>query len=690
VFCYNEAHVLSQTLTHYLRQGIDLVVVDNGSTDQSLQIIQGFRDNASQYPGRIHDLLSIRTEGYEWIKILRFACEYMHQKLSSYEWILVIDADAFYYSPVKEMTLLEFMGQVQKRGYTIINGKVYEFYPTDQDDLTIDSFSDRMQHYRIVTEWQQHKLFRYHPSVDFYSEAAHIVKRQSPRVWVGREFIYKHYPWTSYAHGLQKIFKDRKERFIEQKDNPRTHRQYLQLMPLKQDLVKDAKKLCLFNPRKAFIGKAAFLLLMRIPLLAHLVNLLATIRVKLSFLQYFHPAFIYDTRYTTAKLLYLEAKKLLTVWKIKKKIPSEIKGELISSLKSIVLSYNDVIHQEPGTTIFPHTYEFLMTNFCNAQCIFCNQCIGPEGRKEITLEKFKVMASNIPRNAAKIFFFSGGGEPLLCGDLFPIIRYVNEEFPWVQVAIRSNGLLIKKYAAELADLHISMLQISVHGDVATNNTMVQRTTTEEIFEGIALLNTHLKRTRKKIYLEFCPTVSKLNIGDLPRLIKKASALRVRRITATFCRYFSHDLDKPGGRLREEDSLFYHQDLYNHTINRCRWTAFWRGIWFRYEPIFTKDFKRRYCFQPWELILVDWDGEVFPCTGGEVWFHDKVDSGAYYFGNLLREHLHRSWNNPTYMRIRRTCSAAYKESFIPECHRCHNTICFEGPQIKEGHILRKPS
>jgi radical SAM protein with 4Fe4S-binding SPASM domain len=89
------------------------------------------------------------------------------------------------------------------------------------------------------------------------------------------------------------------------------------------------------------------------------------------------------------------------------------------------------------------------------------------------------------------------------------------------------------------------------------------------------------------------------------------------------------------------------------------------------------------------MIINWEGDVYPCTGGEVWFSKKVKSGQYHFGNLIKEHLSDFWNNETYTKIRRTCSRHDQEAFIPECHNCHNTLCFKGPDVKNGHILELP-
>ena len=111
-----------------------------------------------------------------------------------------------------------------------------------------------------------------------------------------------------------------------------------------------------------------------------------------------------------------------------------------------------------------------------------------------------------------------------------------------------------------------------------------------------------------------------------------------------------------------------------------------GVSFRHEPLFLEKFNEQHCCAPWYLMLVDWDGDVYPCTGGEVHFYEKVKSGAYHFGNLLKQDVSAFWFDELYTKLRRHILACYSEKYIPECDDCHNILCFKGPDLKDGHII----
>ena len=96
--------------------------------------------------------------------------------------------------------------------------------------------------------------------------------------------------------------------------------------------------------------------------------------------------------------------------------------------------------------------------------------------------------------------------------------------------------------------------------------------------------------------------------------------------------------------------------------------------------------RTYCRHPWKTMLIDHNGMVYPCPGGEARFAEKVDSGEYFFGNLLKQHLYECLAETAYNKLRRTLNKTTNEQFIPECHSCCMTTQFCGADKKSGHLI----
>lgn len=718
VFCYNEEHILGHTLEYYLRQGIDLVVFDNCSTDASPEIAARYRDEGG-FPGRLIDIVEVKTDGYEWGKILKAANDYMHAHLDDFDWILLIDADGFYQSPVSGANLLEFMADSQRSGYNLADGKVFDFIPTEKDDPSVENPVERMRYCRVEPfgPLAQHKIFRYHPSVDFHTQLGHTCERDDARPGPVR-FLYRHYPWVSYEHGVQKIFNDRMPRYVERKENPIYHVHYLELLPRREDLVKRAADYQIFELGREQVSRRAFYAIAArekaepavtaVRLAGRAVRFAGrAVKAAPRLVRRFMEVWSEDRKLAAGKVFGYPLKRFRERGKDSPGAAAcpDANATVACADPAVVAATNaaaarpeppavdksitneEIAEQKAYAVGFPLTYHFLMTTACNARCLFCNQD-PKQPLEEITLEKFRTMVSHIPVESARYFYLSGGGDPLLCRDFFPILNYINEEFPWIEVHVRTNGLLVKKYAAELAGTDIR-LEVSVHAaSDETNNRILQSKKAADIFEGIALLNQELEARGKTMDKAFFPALFKLNIHELPALIEKAAELVVGAVESYFCRFYLGEGYDHGERVREEDSLFHSRDEYDEVVTECEQLAASLGVCFMHEPKFTDEFCPKPCLEPWRMMLVDWNGEVFPCCGGEMWFRDKVTAGEYSFGNLLEEELYQLWNNETYVMIRRTLSPNYDDNLVAECADCHSILCFRGPSAEAGHFIRK--
>ncbi|MDD5255114.1 MAG: SPASM domain-containing protein [Candidatus Omnitrophica bacterium] len=683
LFCYNEEHILAECLSHYLRQGIDLVLADNHSTDSSVAIARTFQQN-NDTEGRITDILHIETQGFQWQKILRRACDYMHASLSDYEWIVLIDSDSFYYSPVKGLPLLGFMEHVSRAGYNIINGALHEFYPTEKDDPLILSPLERLRycHLHLRPDYPQHKIFRYHPTVDFYTRSGHICLRENPRVFP-LKFIFEHYPWVSYEHALKKIFKDRNSRLVERSISPEAHPQYLGLLPVKEELVRESCGLKLYDRDKLSVSNRKLSWLTRFALLYKIAGSAKTGLRSLWFLLGrgraaagdFVLLWAVNKRWLTRHLreLFVQAGRELR------------KSADYSHPPHRQVAVSEIIRQKDVVYGLPEDFHFLMTNFCNARCAFCNQYPSAE-MKEMRFRDFLTMLSHIP-TTKRTFYLSGGGEPLLCRDLFDIIRHVNAAYPETAVRIITNGLLIAQCADQLSRHKIDQLIISVHGGSRETSNAIFQVNGYDVFDNLKVLNERLKKSGNTIRKAFSCVVSQRNIDEIPLIIKMAGKLGVKEVKVLFRRFYRHT-GAQEGRFDGQDSLFFAQKKYNKAINSAKTLARRTGIALSCDPLFLSTPVERPCFQPWQNIVIDWDGNIYPCTGGEALFYNKVRSGDYYFGNLLQENLAQCWNNNMYIMIRRTCSRNYKRKWVAECGDCHNSLCFKGPDMESRHVMRR--
>jgi len=206
---YNERDIIEYTILHMRAQEVPLVVIDNGSTDGTFDIL-------GRYVGKaIIELARLETEFFEWGLLLRtlYKMALKHRP----EWLLMVDADEFLESPFPSLNLREAIELESSREYNLIQFNNFEFWPTEKDrDSSEPDIRKRVKYYSWNDDWQ-FKCFRDYPGTNIDEAGSHLpifprdVKvRLSPH-----KFIMRHYAIRSYEQGLRKAFDERLARYPE-------------------------------------------------------------------------------------------------------------------------------------------------------------------------------------------------------------------------------------------------------------------------------------------------------------------------------------------------------------------------------------------------------------------------------------------------------------------------------------------
>lgn len=163
-----------------------------------------------------------------------------------------------------------------------------------------------------------------------------------------------------------------------------------------------------------------------------------------------------------------------------------------------------------------------LTRNCNLNCIHCRAraTLGPH-QGELTTEECKKIIDDIASFASPTVILTGG-EPLMRGDLFEIIRYGNEK--GLRLVIAINGTLLDKdKALRLKELGIKRVSMSVDGKDSRSH---------DAFRGVqGSFDAVVKAAKilRGIGLPFQinTTVTRLNVEDLGEIyefVKAAGAV----------------------------------------------------------------------------------------------------------------------------------------------------------------------
>ena len=205
---YNEADIVEYTLLHMKAQQIPLVVIDNGSTDQTPQILMRYVGEA------IVELATLKTEffelGFLLRNLLKMAEEYKPK------WLMLIDADEFLESPFPSLNLKRSVELEDSRGHNLIQFNNFEFWPTERDNACEPDIRKRMKYYSWNDDYQ-FKCFRHYPEINIDETGSHLpVFPKGTSVSLSHEkFTMRHYAIRSYEHGLRKVFHERLPRYPE-------------------------------------------------------------------------------------------------------------------------------------------------------------------------------------------------------------------------------------------------------------------------------------------------------------------------------------------------------------------------------------------------------------------------------------------------------------------------------------------
>lgn len=232
---YNEEDIIEQVCKYLLDQGINVHIVDNWSTDSTLDIIESLM---GKYTNISYEVFPDREERqYVWFEILNRKVQYA--QANNYDWYIHYDADE-----IREScwggSLIEGIERVDKLGYNAIDHTVIDFRPVKngfkrtknpESYFKYFEFGRRPGHFAQVKAWKNIPGVEY----DLSSSGGHEVNFEGIHIFPYK-FLLKHYPLRSLEHMKRKIFMDRLPRFELEKKVHGWHSHYDQYMGKEEEL----------------------------------------------------------------------------------------------------------------------------------------------------------------------------------------------------------------------------------------------------------------------------------------------------------------------------------------------------------------------------------------------------------------------------------------------------------------------
>jgi len=145
---FNAVDVLEEVIEHALSQGIEPVVLDNGSTDGSYEVCEEFAKK------NLIKLKRYPTSNFDYGLVMRILYD-MALELKP-DWLMIHDQDELPETGLDNVTLKEFIKNEDAKGFNLIQFDVFEFFMTDNDNELEKSIKKKFKYY----SWQHDFTYR--------------------------------------------------------------------------------------------------------------------------------------------------------------------------------------------------------------------------------------------------------------------------------------------------------------------------------------------------------------------------------------------------------------------------------------------------------------------------------------------------------------------------------------------------
>jgi Glycosyl transferase family 2 len=226
---YNEADVIGHAIGALVEEGIEVYLLDHGSTDDTVAVAEAWLGRGllrierfpqeSGFPER-------NERELVWKDMLRRVEQVAHELRP--DWAIFSNADEFRESPWPDLGLVEAIGFVDALGYNALNFELFDFKPIDDAFVPGTDPRAHLRHYERGGDFDAHQIKAWkvgdEPAL-LHPSGGHSVQLPDRRL-CPVPFILRHYPLRGETHGRRKVFGERIERFAAEERAEGWHVQY--------------------------------------------------------------------------------------------------------------------------------------------------------------------------------------------------------------------------------------------------------------------------------------------------------------------------------------------------------------------------------------------------------------------------------------------------------------------------------
>jgi len=219
---FNDEDIIQEVIEYLLSQGIELVILDNGSTDMTYKICEKYLGSGVLKLEQYHTKSFRASLLFEMLH--HIAIEF------SPDWVILNASDEFLESGKKDLTLKQALTQVDSEGYNLIQFDRFDFFMTDYDEESEKSIRDQLRYYSCQGDYV-YRAWKYYPGIRIGDVAGHypIFPDEYRYKIYPKKFAMRHYPFRTKKQTEGKM-KDRLRGTENMKNNKLLSTRYTKIL----------------------------------------------------------------------------------------------------------------------------------------------------------------------------------------------------------------------------------------------------------------------------------------------------------------------------------------------------------------------------------------------------------------------------------------------------------------------------
>jgi glycosyltransferase involved in cell wall biosynthesis len=198
---YNERRFIAPCLEHLSRHGVDAYLIDNGSTDDTVELAEHWLGRGligiESFPRPTDDI-------YDWQSLLTRK-EELARELDA-DWFIHMDPDEVRLPPREGLTLAGALEEVDRQEFNAVNFLEFTFVPTvEEPDHDHADFQRTLRTYYAFSPHFPHQLkaWKATADVELAWSGGHKVRFPGLKMHP-QSFPMKHYLFLSVPHAIEK------------------------------------------------------------------------------------------------------------------------------------------------------------------------------------------------------------------------------------------------------------------------------------------------------------------------------------------------------------------------------------------------------------------------------------------------------------------------------------------------------